>query len=87
LEVQDVCSPILFIDNSGENTDLKKWSDLCLEASIKLGVPLDSVKSVKKIMEDVGYVDVVETVYQWPMNRWPAEKKMKEIGICSCIYF
>jgi hypothetical protein len=31
-------------------------------------------------MEEAGFVDVVEVIYKWPMNRWPANKKMKEIG-------
>jgi hypothetical protein len=83
LEIQDICTPPRYIDDTGKGTSLEMWGDLMLDASYKLGIPLDSVKSVKKIMEDVGYVDVVETEYKWPLNRWPAEKKMKEIGICS----
>ncbi len=31
-------------------------------------------------MEEVGFVDVVETVYKWPQNRWPKDKKFKELG-------
>lgn len=51
-----------------------------LEGTAKLGSPLNSAMTVKKLMEDAGYVDVVEVVYKWPLNRWPANKKMKEIG-------
>lgn len=51
-----------------------------LEASAKLGAPINSAVTVKKIMEEAGYVDVVEVVYKWPSNRWPANKRMKEIG-------
>lgn len=53
-----------------------------LEGSLKLGVALDTALSTKKFMEDVGFVDVVEVIYKWPMNRWPANKEMKEIGKC-----
>jgi hypothetical protein len=52
-----------------------------LEASMKLGVPLNSAETVKQGMELAGYVDVVEVVYKWPLNRWPADKEMKEIGM------
>ena len=52
-----------------------------LEASLKLGLPLNSAETVKHVMEDAGYVDVVEVIYKWPMNWWPADKKMKEIGM------
>ena len=31
-------------------------------------------------MESVGFVDVVETVYKWPSNKWPKDKKYKELG-------
>ncbi len=54
-----------------------------LEASLKLGLPLNSAEGVKQVMEEAGYVDVVEVIYKWPMNRWPADKKMKEIGMPS----
>ena len=47
---------------------------------MKLGVPLDSALSVKKTMEEAGYVEVVQAIYQWPMNMWPADKRMKELG-------
>jgi hypothetical protein len=83
LEIVDICQPPEYIDNSGKGTALDQWGKWMLEASFKLSIPLDSVKGVKKIMEDAGYVDVVEKEYKWPMNKWPAEKKMKEIGIRS----
>ena len=53
---------------------------MLLEASIKLGVPLNSALTVKNIMEETGYLDVVEVIYQWPVNKWPKDKRMKEIG-------
>jgi hypothetical protein len=83
LEIVDITQPPEYIDDSGKGTALAQWGELMLEASFKLSIPLNSVKGVKKIMEDAGYVDVVEKKYKWPMNKWPAEKKMKEIGIRS----
>lgn len=80
MEIQDATTPLRCHDNTLKGTALDKWGNLLLEASLKLGVPLDSALTVKKIMEEKGFVDVVEVIYQWPMNRWPANKKMKEIG-------
>ncbi len=37
-------------------------------------------REYKGLLKDAGFVDVVETVYKWPINRWPKDKKMKEIG-------
>lgn len=31
-------------------------------------------------MEKEGFVDVFETVYKWPTNKWPKDKKFKELG-------
>jgi hypothetical protein len=31
-------------------------------------------------MIDAGFVNVVETKYIWPSNRWPKDKNLKEIG-------
>ena len=81
MEVQDVMSPLRCADDTLKGTALDRWGHLLLEASVKLGVPVDSASTVKKIMEEVGYEDVVETVYQWPLNRWPADKRMKELGV------
>lgn len=37
-------------------------------------------------MEEAGFVDVVEVIYKWPIGRWPANKKMKEIGTSSGLF-
>lgn len=83
MEVQDIVSPPRSDDDTFEGTAIQKWGNLMLEATAKLGSPINSAMTVKKIMEDAGYVDVVEVVYKWPTNRWPANKKMKEIGMHS----
>jgi hypothetical protein len=96
LEVQDITPPLRCSDDTLKGTSLDKWGYMLLEASVKLGVPLDSALTVKQMMEEVGYVDVVETIYQWPMNKWPADKRMKELGmfifagqsqsnVCRCV--
>jgi hypothetical protein len=70
-------------DDTLNGTALERWGRMLLEASIKLGVPLDSALTVKDIMEEIGYIDVVQVIYQWPMNKWPADKRMKELGMDS----
>lgn len=83
LEIQDIMTPLRCHDDTLKGTPLDKWGNMLLEASIKLGIPLNSALTVKNIMEETGYVDVVEVIYQWPVNKWPADKRMKEIGIWS----
>jgi len=32
-------------------------------------------------MEEVGFVDVTMTRLKWPLNTWPRDKKLKELGM------
>jgi hypothetical protein len=80
LEVQDVCLPVRCDDNTLKGTNLEKFGELLLEGSLKLGVGLDVALTTKQLMEEAGFVDVVQVIYKWPLNRWPANKTMKEIG-------
>jgi hypothetical protein len=34
----------------------------------------------KAQMEVAGFVNVTETIYKWPSNRWPKDRKFKELG-------
>ena len=51
-----------------------------MEASIKLGVPLNGGLEYKKQLEDAGFVNVVEHKYKWPINDWPKDPNAKMIG-------
>lgn len=51
-----------------------------LEASIKLGAPLDSIESVKAHMIGAGFVDVEVRDFCWPTNAWPKDPELKRIG-------
>jgi hypothetical protein len=53
---------------------------LLLEASKKLGVPLDSARQYKQQMAEAGFRDIVQVEYKWPTNGWPRDRKHKEIG-------
>ena len=81
--MQEPKLPAVADDDSYEGSSFQKWQLLGLEASKKLGVPLDLADTCKSTMEEVGFVDVTEVIYKWPTNKWPADKKMKEIGMYS----
>ena len=63
-----------------ENSALRKWAGYMLEASIKLGCPLDSVELVRELMIEADFVDVEKRVAFWPSNQWPKNRKLKKIG-------
>ncbi len=87
LEVQDVCLPVRCDDDTLKDTNLEKYGELLLEGSLKLGVGLDIALTTKRLVEEAGFVDVVEVIYKWPLNRWPANKEMKEIGTSFHLLF
>lgn len=57
-----------------------RWSKLLNEAAEKLGSGLGSGKRYKQQLIDAGFTNVVEIVYKWPMNTWPKDEKLKELG-------
>lgn len=83
LEIQDTSNPVCCDDDTVAGTSVLKFSKLFLKASINLGARANSAESCKKMMEEIGYVDVVEITYKWLVNRWPKYKKMKEVGLCD----
>ena len=81
IEIQDFNPLIQDNDNSFQpNCAVRKWTELSIEASKKLGRRLDSPTYYKAQMEEAGFRNVVETKFKWPQNRWPKDPKMKELG-------
>lgn len=54
-----------------------------MEALNKFGRKPDVATFYKQYLEEAGFVDVVQEKFIWPTNRWPKDKKLKEIGSCS----
>ncbi|KAF2997663.1 hypothetical protein E8E13_005667 [Curvularia kusanoi] len=59
---------------------LSQWSDVFHEASRRFGKSFFEVWHLPQYARDAGFVDVVENVYKVPVNGWPADPRMKEIG-------
>ncbi|KAJ5380711.1 uncharacterized protein N7496_003139 [Penicillium cataractarum] len=58
------------------------WFDLHMKASQEVE-PLRQFRIAPRIerwMKEVGFVDVEQRVFKVPMNPWPADEKMKDIG-------
>jgi len=73
--------PIEDNDNSfPEDCALKKWTDLVVEGTAKLGRPADCVQYYKAQIIEAGFQNVVEVRYKWPQNTWPKDSKLKELG-------
>lgn len=81
MEVTDISFPIRCDDGTLiPGSALHTWSKQMLEASYNLGRYLNSAESYKRQLEDAGFVNVTEKQLMWPQNRWPKDKRWKEVG-------
>lgn len=82
VEIQDIDFPVCCDDGTmAPNSAIARWSGTLLLAASTLGFPLDTCGQAKRMMENVGFVDVVQIPFKWPINRWPKQKKYKELGM------
>ena len=58
----------------------KRFFELTNIASERAGRPLASAKEIKGLMQTLGFEDVVEKRYKWPIGAWAKDRKLKEIG-------
>jgi SAM-dependent methyltransferase len=82
LEMVDLAYPVKI--NDGEfpkDSSLVKWSDLFTEALATMGRKSDCAVYYKDQMKEAGFINVVEKKYYIPSNRWPKDKKLKEVGM------
>jgi len=59
---------------------LSQWSDVFHEASKKFGKSFYEVWSLSNYIRNTGFENVDEKVYKVPVNGWPADPHMKELG-------
>ncbi|KAL7763959.1 hypothetical protein ACKLNR_005104 [Fusarium oxysporum f. sp. zingiberi] len=84
IEVQDNAYPLASDDGTIHNTNILKWSELMLNAANKIGRPITVASKFKSMLEDAGFIDIVEIKKRIPMNRWPKDPRYKELGTWSC---
>lgn len=81
MEIKDIKFPIEDNDASfPPDCAIKRWADLILEGTTLVGRACDSAKNYKTQLEEAGFTNVVEIRYKWPMNRWPRDAGLKELG-------
>ena len=70
LEFQDPIAPAKYAVPPPEDSQLKRWIDLSVEASIAGGRPWNNVQYYAQWMRELGFVDVVEKKIFWPTGPW-----------------
>ena len=67
-------------DSLKEDSMQVKWARLMMEASQQYNRPVPEYKAYREWMEEAGFVDIQEYFLKRPINTWPKNKQLKEIG-------
>ena len=70
LEFQDPVMPMKYAIPPPENSSLKQWNELSVQASIVGKRPWNNVQYYAQWMREVGFVDVVEEKFFGPNGPW-----------------
>jgi SAM-dependent methyltransferase len=82
LEVADIL-PITSDDGTlVEGSATREWLARLVEAMRLLGRPINGAALYREQMLAEGFVNVTQTVFRWPQNKWPRDRKLKELGKC-----
>jgi hypothetical protein len=67
-------------DSMGPEHFYHEWGKTVIEMGQKFGKSFTIWEESAERMRKAGFVEVVEVRYKWPMNGWPKEETMKNIG-------
>lgn len=80
-ELQDLVMPLLSDDNTmPETSAFCKWNAIFTEAVGRMGRDTTWAAQYKRWMEETGFVNVQQLNYKLPINTWPKDKALKELG-------
>jgi hypothetical protein len=69
-----------------EGSALDEWGKLFIGAGEKMGRTFLVVERAKKLLEEAGFVDIVEHTVKVPVGSWPKDPKMKELGRWNLLF-
>ncbi|KAK1700859.1 S-adenosyl-L-methionine-dependent methyltransferase [Colletotrichum godetiae] len=80
-EIHDNLYPLQCDDGTlREDSALFQWSQYLVEAAKKTGRSITIASELPEILEAAGFVDVVVTRQIMPVNEWPADERLREVG-------
>ncbi|KAG4422844.1 hypothetical protein IFR04_004066 [Cadophora malorum] len=82
IEVVDICLPYQSEDGTlKEDSAINYWIKTGIPGVTALGREIHTAHTYKERMIAAGFENVTEVIYKWPTNRWPKDKRMKELGM------
>ena len=79
-EVKELYVPILSDDDTMKGTSWQEWNVLFQEAMSAIGRDVGAATKYADWLKEAGFEDVYEQLFKWPINTWPKDKRLKEIG-------
>lgn len=64
-----------------EDWVFKQWSQYLHDAAVDAERPLLIANRLKRWFQQAGFVDVQEKVYRLPLNGWPRDPELKQLGM------
>lgn len=64
-----------------------QWWNWLEEAFDKIGKRIPKIDEFPDLLKDAGFIDVRSQMVKRPVNDWPKDPKMKEIGRYSCLNY
>jgi len=82
IELQD--HGILVSDDQDiSQTGIGQWYQAVGKAFDVIGRRVTEAHRHAELLKDAGFEEVHAEVFKWPINTWPKDKKMKELGLWS----
>jgi SAM-dependent methyltransferase len=78
--VEHSVQPVADDDSMGPDHFYHTWGETVIDMGNKFGKSFTIWNESAERMRRAGFVDVVEVGYKWPMNGWPKNGRLKNIG-------
>lgn len=78
--VEHSVQPVSDDSTVGPDHFFTTWGNTVIAAGEKFGKSFAIWREAKDRMIKAGFENVVEVHYKWPMNGWPRDKRLKELG-------
>ena len=85
--MQDMIFPFEFLGEPPTESPLYQWFQIIVTGAANLGRPWTNVKNYKHWMEEIGFEDVVEKKFYWPINPWAKGEYFKRISVFAQVDF
>ena len=84
-EIKETAIPILCDDGTLTGTAWEQWGQEMLKGGQIIGKPFDNPYRYKAWMEEAGFTNVQEIMFPLPVNSWPKDPRMKQIGLWEMV--